>query len=200
MTAICRIRNRIFGLARIAPIDSTPTSSRFPASEPAALSHWQPQVKPSPGTEVQKAKPKPPANKSKTPTPIGTAMLPCQDSGKEGKVLDLAPPNPQNPAESIQERLLEYICEFESGLSAEEEVGGRAAQFGDEVIFHIEGIGSYAPDLLCIFGVDGDGNRMQLLQHYTQVNILLVAVRKTQEVARRIGFSSDWRKPKRVKK
>ena len=136
----------------------------------------------------------PAAKKTKKP------KLPCDDLTLETKILDLAPPNPPSPAQSILERVLESICEFESGLSDEEEVGGRAAQFGDEVVFHIEGMGCYAPDLLCIFGVDGEGNRMQLLQHYTQVNILLVAVRKTQEVARRIGFSNDWRTPKRTKK
>lgn len=127
-------------------------------------------------------------------------MQKTQPTEKPKKPREPAPPIPLSPVESILVRLIESIGEFETGLSEEEEVGGRAAQFGDEVVFHIEGFGCYDPDLLCIFGVDEEGNRMQLLQHYTQVNILLVAVKKTQEVARRIGFSSDWRTQKRTKK
>lgn len=141
-----------------------------------------------------------PAKKPRKPKEPTTASLPSQESVEEGKDLDLAPPHPLSPVESILVRLIESIGEFETGLSEEEEVGGRAAQFGDEVVFHIEGFGCHDPDLLCIFGVDEEGNRMQLLQHYTQVNILLVAVKKTQEVARRIGFSSDWRTQKQTKR
>jgi len=93
-----------------------------------------------------------------------------------------------NPAESAYKRISRYIREFEEQLDSEHEIGGRLVSHGSGTTFHIEDIGYHGPDLVTFYGIDEEGQRLQLIQHISQINILLVAVRKTGEKARRIGF------------
>jgi hypothetical protein len=93
-----------------------------------------------------------------------------------------------NPAEWMYERLAKQIVEFEQKLSPEEEIGGRFVTAPKEGAIHIEDIGFWGPDMLIFHGRDFDGRQIQLLQHYSQLSILLCAVPKEKERARRIGF------------
>ena len=63
--------------------------------------------------------------------------------------------------------------------------------FGDDTLFHIADVGYWNPDIITFDGFDKSGNRMKLIQHVSQLNVLLLAVRKTTppaEPPRRIGF------------
>lgn len=93
-----------------------------------------------------------------------------------------------NPAEWMHERLVKSINEFEEGLDQEHEVGARLVSFGAELTFHIEDVGFWGPDIIRFYGIDSNNKQVQLLQHITQLSVLLVAVNKTQEEPRRIGF------------
>lgn len=53
---------------------------------------------------------------------------------------------------------------------------------------HIEDIGYWGPDMLIFHCRDADGREMELLQHHSQLSVLLCAVPKEKESARRIGF------------
>ena len=57
-------------------------------------------------------------------------------------------------------------------------------------VLKIMGIGFSAPDLVTFTGTDEHGNRCQLVQHVSQLNVLLRAVRKPPDrpEALRIGF------------
>ena len=57
-------------------------------------------------------------------------------------------------------------------------------------MIHIQGVGFFAPDLVTFYGVDGAGVKTQLVQHVSQLNVLLRATRKpdTAGAPRRIGF------------
>ena len=77
---------------------------------------------------------------------------------------------------------------FEAGLDPDHEVALRIASFGGVVTFHAETIGFAKPDLITFIGVTPEGDRVQLVQHFTQLSFLLKAVKKTQAEARRIGF------------
>lgn len=94
----------------------------------------------------------------------------------------------QSAAEWMYERLCKQITKFESKLSENEEIGGRivAAPGGDT--FHIEDIGYWGPDLVIFYGNSRDGRPLELLQHVTQISVLLTALPKEQEAPRRIGF------------
>ncbi len=99
------------------------------------------------------------------------------------------PLNEKSEAEWAYERLILYLRKFEEGLDSEHEVAVGFA--GSDVgVLRIEGLGFFAPDIVTFYGQDGDGQKLQLIQHVSQLNVLLSAVPKTSSEgeARRIGF------------
>lgn len=93
-----------------------------------------------------------------------------------------------NPAHWTYNVLIEQIRDFEAGLDDEHEVGGRLVSFGNTTTFHIEEIGYHGPFMVMFYGRDVDGQQVTLVQHFTQLNVLLIAMKKQQEKPRRIGF------------
>lgn len=105
--------------------------------------------------------------------------------------VDLADPDQaqKSPARWAYERLVQYIRNFEAQLDAGEEVAMGFA--GSEAgVLRIEGLGYYDPDILTFYGRDEEGLKTQLVQHVTQLSVILRAVPKTtpEIPARRIGF------------
>ncbi len=99
------------------------------------------------------------------------------------------------PAGRAYERLIAYIRNFEHHLDADHEVAMGSA--GSEAgILQIEGIGFFDPEMITFFGRDAFGMKMQLIQHVSQLSVMLRAVPKasTDEPARRIGFklAAGW--------
>jgi hypothetical protein len=94
----------------------------------------------------------------------------------------------RNPSEWTYDRLTEYICEFEKSLDENHEIGARLVSFGNSVVFHIDDMGYYGPDIITFYGVDSSGQKVQLIQNTSQLSILLVAMKKLGERPRRIGF------------
>jgi len=101
------------------------------------------------------------------------------------------PDSTTNPAKWTHKRLSEYIKTFESELDDEHEVGARLVSFGQAITFHIERIGYYGPDIISFYGFNEQQERIQLIQHVSQLSVLLIAVKKQQEKPRRIGFVID---------
>ena len=98
---------------------------------------------------------------------------------------------PTNIAEWTYKRLGKYINDFEASLDDEHEIGARLVSFGQEVIFHIQDIGFYGPDIINFDGINQTGKKVQLIQHISQLSVLLVAMEKLNEKPRRIGFIWD---------
>ena len=102
-----------------------------------------------------------------------------------------APPaqQPHNPAQWMHERLVHQIIEFEKTIGPDHEVGGRFVEGPGSEPLHIANIASWGPDMILFVGQFPDGRKFELLQHYSQVSVLLVAVPKAaDEEPRRIGF------------
>ncbi len=99
-----------------------------------------------------------------------------------------------NPAQWAYERLVEYIKDFEKNLDDDHEIGARLVSFGSIVTFHIQDLGYYGPDMICFYGQDEKGQNVQLIQHLSQLSVLLIAMTKAQEKPRRIGFNLDQKK------
>ena len=102
----------------------------------------------------------------------------------------LPPPDPHklNPASWMYERLIRSIATFEQTLDETQEIGARLVTFGNQEVIHIEDVGYWGPDLVIFHGKNAEGKPLQLLQHQSQVNVLLVAVPKEGPKPRRIGF------------
>ncbi len=99
------------------------------------------------------------------------------------------PVKQKSPAEWAYQRLILYIKKFEEQLDAEQEVamGFTGAQAGT---IRIEGIGYFDPDIITFYGSDDAGTRTQLVQHVSQLNVLLRAMPKRdgEDAPKRIGF------------
>ena len=102
----------------------------------------------------------------------------------------------KTPAEWAYDRLVRYIRNFESQLNPDQEVAMGFAG-SDAGVLTIEGVGYFAPDILTFFGRDEDGMKTQLIQHVSQLSVLLRAVPKAQPEGppRRIGFQlgTGWK-------
>lgn len=95
----------------------------------------------------------------------------------------------KSPAEWAYERIVLYIQNFEEQLDADQEaVMGFAG--GEAGVLRIEGLGYFDPDIITFYGSDPDGARTQLIQHVSQLSVILTAVPKDTEEdePRRIGF------------
>lgn len=103
---------------------------------------------------------------------------------------------PKSEAEWAYERVILYLRNFEAQLDNAHEV---ALGFtgSDAGILQIEGLGFYDPDIVTFYGIDEDGQKTQLIQHVSQLNVILRAVpkRRVAEPPRRIGFHlpTGWR-------
>lgn len=93
-------------------------------------------------------------------------------------------------ADYAYEVILKRIKEFEEHLDDNHEVAIKLASFGQSVTLSVTGIGYSNPSTLVFYGFVGD-QRATLIQHMSQLNFLLLAVKKTdpQKPPRRIGFS-----------
>ena len=94
-----------------------------------------------------------------------------------------------NPAQWMYERLVQQIADFEKELNADEEIGGRLVAAPDEGVFHIEDISYWGPDMIMFLGTNLHGRPVQLIQHYSQLSVLLTALPiESNKQPRRIGF------------
>jgi hypothetical protein len=95
----------------------------------------------------------------------------------------------KSPAQWAYERLALYIQNFEAQLDAREEVA-MGFTGGDAGVIRIEGMGYFDPDILTFYGANDDGRKTQIVQHVSQLNVMLMAL--PTEPARasptRIGF------------
>jgi Family of unknown function (DUF6173) len=105
-------------------------------------------------------------------------------------------PAPYMPAAWAYHRLVGYIRSFEAALDPAEEVAMGFAG-GESGVLRIEGIGFSDPDIVTFYGRDEQGARTQLIQHVSQLSVILraVPVPSRDEPARRIGFRlpEGWR-------
>ena len=97
-----------------------------------------------------------------------------------------------NLASEFHHRLITWINDFHKSLDEEHEVGARLVNFGLSVTFHIEDISYWNPSLISFIGKNESSEPVELLQHVSQISILLVAMKRdnTDHPKRPIGFSS----------
>ncbi len=115
--------------------------------------------------------------------PETAEMQPLPDSISGQPVAD------KSPAQWAYERLILYIKNFEEQLDDKQEVAMGFAG-GDAGVLRIEGISYFAPDVITFYGRDEEDTRTQLIQHVSQLNVMLRAMPKPNatDEPRRIGF------------
>ncbi|MBV1926207.1 MAG: hypothetical protein KUG62_03560 [Rhodobacteraceae bacterium] len=95
----------------------------------------------------------------------------------------------KSPAQWAYERIILYIRNFEEQLDGDQEV---AIGFtgGDAGVLRIEGMGYFDPDIVTFYGSDEMGAKTQLIQHVSQLSVMLRAlpIPKQSTTPSRIGF------------
>jgi Family of unknown function (DUF6173) len=95
-----------------------------------------------------------------------------------------------NYASAFHNHLIAWITVFDRKLDNRHEVGVRPVSFGQTVIFHLHSIGYRNPSLIVLKGETAEGDPVELIQHVSQISILLMKLpRKDMAVPKRgIGF------------
>lgn len=91
-------------------------------------------------------------------------------------------------ASDIFKYLMNRVNAFEKDLNEKEEIGLRLANFGIAQEIHIRSIASKDPNLVEFSGLDSEGNEVTLIQHISQLNFLLTALKPVEEKPFRVGF------------
>lgn len=105
----------------------------------------------------------------------------------------LADFNQPYTAKNIFEQLIQRVQNFEAMLDQEHEVGMRLVSFGKSTEFSVARIGCLNPSLLWFEGTLSDGSAVELVQHVSQVNFLLIKLKRQSPLEPRcpIGFCTD---------
>ena len=98
------------------------------------------------------------------------------------------PVTQKSPAQWAYERMILYIQNFEKQRMRNTRslwVSG-----SDAGVLRIEGMGFFDPDIITFYGTDPTGAKTQLVQHVSQLSMLLRALPKRDKTAEanRIGF------------
>lgn len=98
----------------------------------------------------------------------------------------------ENLASDFHVRVLTWVNDFHRSLSDEYEVGGQLVNFGREIEFSFTDISFWNPALISFKGMLQDGSPVELVQHVSQINVLLIRQKRAnkEEPKRPIGFAS----------
>lgn len=92
------------------------------------------------------------------------------------------------------EIIRQAIIDFESSLDQDHEIAIKLAAFGQTILLNVTDLGYSNPSLIHFYGyVDGSNSKAELIQHISQLNFLMLAVRKPEpeKPPRRIGFQLE---------
>jgi hypothetical protein len=93
-----------------------------------------------------------------------------------------------NPFTGTCRAVRSSIEQFEAALDTEHEVAIRLASFGSSVEFRAEEISFSPSNVVTFHGYTDSGEKVHLVQHVSQISLLLKAVRKLNETAMRVAF------------
>ena len=95
---------------------------------------------------------------------------------------------PPNMAKEAVNAIYEEIADFEASLDADHEVGMPIVGGPATLCVHVREVYRFGTDKLVFVGIDSDQHPVRLIQHLSQLNLLMLAARKIGSVAVRIGF------------
>lgn len=116
---------------------------------------------------------------------VDKAIVSIADLGRNIDDLRTAP-----MAEGVCRRLIQEIIDFEANLPDNMQAGGRLVSFGGGDVFSINDIRYSNPNLIIFYGELPDGSQVRMIQHQSQLNMMLLAVPLSEpdKPRRKIGF------------
>lgn len=109
------------------------------------------------------------------------------------KTIDMATIQEGSVAQIVAQNIYEETVLYQSKLSEDNDVAMSVVQFGQSTTILVDSIGYIGYNIIRFGGLDSSGKPLELLQHVSQLNFLLMVVPKSEpEVPkRRIGFVAD---------
>lgn len=93
-----------------------------------------------------------------------------------------------NPFTGTCKAVRASIEEFEAGLDAEHELSMQLVTFGSTVTIRPERVGFSTANVITFHGMTDDGEKINLVQHVSQVSMMLKATKKLAAKPRRVVF------------
>jgi hypothetical protein len=95
-----------------------------------------------------------------------------------------------NRASEFHKRLRKWIDDFDTTLDQAHEVGACLVSFGQRIVFRLNEMGYWNPSLMIFKGTAEDGNPVELIQHVSQISLLLMKLprKDPSQPKRPIGF------------
>jgi hypothetical protein len=99
-------------------------------------------------------------------------------------------PRIEHFASDYVDRLVHYINQFDKDIGEEYETRLQLVSFGNSVTIQVSDIGCYNPFCITFYGYLENGAPAQLVQHVSQINFLLTAIKREDLTVpkRSIGF------------
>lgn len=100
-------------------------------------------------------------------------------------------------AQTMFENIVERIQKFEANLPNDMQAGGELVS-GPGTVFLINKVGYMDPDIILFSGLLPDGAAVELVQHISQLSLLLIALPRkddTTKPRREIGFHPKEQQP-----
>ncbi len=100
----------------------------------------------------------------------------------------------ENLAGTFYRRLLQWVSDFDQSLDEEHGVGVRSVTSGQTMVFHLSGISYCNPALMRFVGATDEGEPVEMIQHVSQINMVLVKMRRLdpEQPKSKIGLGSFW--------
>ncbi len=95
---------------------------------------------------------------------------------------------PPNMAEYAVKAIYEEIADFEATLDSDHEIGMPVVGGPSGLCVHVREVYRFGTDKLVFVGIDSEQKPVRLIQHLSQLNLLMLAAPKIGPVAARIGF------------
>lgn len=116
-----------------------------------------------------------------------------KSSSNKQKMVNAAVIQEGSTAQIVAENLYQEIINYQSKLSETEDVAMSIVKFNESITLLVDSIGYIGYNLVRFGGKDSSGKPLELIQHVSQLNFLLMVVPKPEPETpkRKIGFVQE---------
>lgn len=124
---------------------------------------------------------------------VGAVNVMQKSSSAKQKMINAATIQEQSIAEIVAENIYKELLNYQASLPDTEDVAMSIVQFNESTTILVDSIGYIGYNLIRFLGTDNLGKPLELIQHVSQLNFLLMVVPKPEKEPekRKIGFLQE---------
>ena len=112
---------------------------------------------------------------------VGAVNAMQKSSSAKQKMINAATIQEQSIAEIVAENIYRELLNYQASLSDTEDVAMSIVQFNESITILVDSIGYIGYNLIRFLGKDNLGKPLELIQHISQLNFLLMVVPKPEK-------------------